>query len=215
MLTRKQHDLLIFIDQTLRENGVAPSFEEMMHAVGLKSKSGVHRLVNALVERGFLKRLENRARALEVCRMPEELNVASNDGAVASANEPVTIPLYGKIAAGTPIAAITDVSWHITPPADMLSRGRDYYALMIDGDSMVEAGICDGDTVIIERTQTASNGEIVVALIDQEEATLKRFSKRSNNVVELHPENRKHSVQTYSAERITIQGRLAGLIRQY
>ena len=213
MLTRKQHDLLIFIDKTIRENGISPSFEEMMHAVGLKSKSGVHRLVNALVERGFLKRLENRARALEVCRMPDELKPANNGD--KTGEDTPTIPLYGKIAAGTPIAAITDVSWHITPPADMLSRGRDYYALMIDGDSMVEAGIMDGDTVVIERTSTANNGEIVVALIDHEEATLKRFSKRSNNVVELHPENRSHSVQTYSADRITIQGRLAGLIRQY
>lgn len=211
MLTQKQHDLLLFIDKTLRQDGVAPSFEEMMHAVGLKSKSGVHRLVNALVERGFLKRIENRARALEVCRLPEELNVSSHSN---DDTNPATIPLYGKIAAGTPIAAITDVSWHITPPADMISRGRDYYALLIDGDSMVEAGICDGDTVVIERTETANNGEIVVALIDDEEATLKRFTKRAN-IVELHPENSSHLMQQYSAERVKIQGRLAGLIRQY
>ncbi len=213
MLTPRQHDLLLYIDKTLRKNGVAPSFEEMMHAVGLKSKSGVHRLVNALVERGFLNRLENRARALEVARLPQELKTPQNTPTgVAQA---FTIPLYGKIAAGTPISAIADVSWHITPPADMISRGRDYYALLIDGDSMIEAGINDGDTVVIERTSSASNGDIVVALIDQEEATLKRFAKRSNNIIELRPENRQHTVQTYSADRVEIQGRLAGLIRQY
>ncbi len=218
MLTRKQHDLLLFIDKTVKENGVAPSFEEMMHAIGLKSKSGVDRLVKALVERGFLKRIKNRARAIEVCRLPNDQTdtiKTKTAGMLSGFAESLTIPLYGKIAAGTPISAITDVSWHISPPADMISRGRDYYALLIDGDSMVEAGINDGDTVVIERTETANNGDIVVALIDQEEATLKRFAKRSNNIVELHPENRHHAVQTYSADRVRIQGKLAGLIRQY
>ena len=211
MLTPRQHDLLLFIDETLKNKGISPSFEEMMHAVGLKSKSGVDRLVKGLVERGFVKRLPNRARALEVVRLPDEIGSqvpANNIGAAP------TIPLYGKIAAGTPISAIADVSWHISPPADMITRGKDYYALTIDGESMVGAGINDGDTVVIERTSTAHNGDIVVALIDKEEATLKRFEKRTNRI-ELHPENPTHAVQTYTPDRVEIQGRLAGLIRQY
>lgn len=220
MLTQKQHTLLKLINDKLNKDGIAPSFEEMKVALDLKSKSGIHRLINALEERGFIRRLPNRARALEVIKLPDdedksaESNLFKPDFGKAANVDPQTteIPLHGKIAAGTPIEALEQYE-NIGVPAAMLGAGS-YYALDVDGDSMMEAGILDGDRVVIERCDAARNGDIVVALVDEEEATLKTLQKRGPDVA-LEPSNRDFETQVYPANRVRIQGKLVGLIRQY
>jgi repressor LexA len=234
MLTRKQLELLLFINERLKEEGVPPSFEEMKDALNLQSKSGVHRLIIALEERGFLKRMANRARALEVIKLPESHspsltskksgfspNViqgslgkvkpmpAANDGIPRS----VMVPLMGKIAAGVPIAAIQDHSHNISVPPEMLGGGE-HFALEVKGDSMIEAGIFDGDTVLIRRGDTANNGEIIVALVDEEEATLKRLRKKGESVA-LEAANPAYETRIFGADRVRVQGKLVGLLRKY
>ena len=221
MLTKKQHDLLLFIHEKLQENGVAPSFDEMKDALNLKSKSGIHRLIGALEERQFIRRLPNRARALEIIRLPDSKEKTSRDNlltpdfgkkeVVVDPNS-VEIPLHGKIAAGTPIEALEQFE-NIPVPATMIGFGS-HYALEIDGDSMMEAGILDGDTIVIQRCDSAENGTIVVALIDEEEATLKTLYRKGPDVA-LEPSNRDFETQTYPANRVRVQGRLVGLLRQY
>ena len=246
MLTQKQHDLLQFIENHQNKTGVSPSFDEMKDALNLKSKSGIHRLIGGLEERGFIRRLPNRARALEILRTSADAHLSTmTTGIQATIPSPSTaqitplqtapsdstphpphatgddtphdntqaLPLYGRIAAGTPIEAISDQSNYVNVPTHLLGRGE-YYALEIDGQSMIEAGILDGDTIIVERTQTAHNGDIVVALVDNEEATLKTFRKQGGTVL-LEPANRDYETQMYDANRVRIQGRLAGLIRLY
>lgn len=225
MLTAKQQQLLLFIDGRLNSGGVSPSFDEMKDALGLKSKSGVHRLINALEERGFIKRMANRARALEVVKLPEGLPagassvdqkanvVQGNFGVQTVPNSMVEIPLHGKIAAGTPIEALENADSYVSVPVGMMGRG-DCYALEISGDSMIDLGILDGDTVIIESGQTARSGEVVVALVDDTEATLKTFKKDGNSIA-LIPANHEHETQTYEAGRVNVQGRLVGLFRRY
>jgi repressor LexA len=241
MLTRKQRELLKFIQERLGETGISPSFDEMKEALGLKSKSGVHRLITGLEERGFIRRLPHRARALDVVRLPEDqtvkaaqaarpaagedrragLNVIRGDftpslpGAVvaAQASSAIQLPLYGKIAAGTPIEALRDNSNSIDVPATLVGRGE-HYALMVDGDSMVDAGIQDGDTVVIERCETAENGTIVVALIDNNEVTLKRLRRKGDSIA-LEPANPAHKTRIFGPDRVRIQGKLVGLMRRY
>ncbi|HTU12741.1 MAG TPA: transcriptional repressor LexA [Allosphingosinicella sp.] len=219
MLTRKQHELLLYIDERLNETGISPSFEEMKEALDLKSKSGVHRLISALVERGFIRRLPNRARALEVLKIPE----ASKSAAPAPGKAPVVppraanddvidIPLHGRIAAGTPIEALQGTDT-LPVPAALLGPGE-HYALEVAGDSMVELGILDGDYALIRKTDTARDGEIVVALVNDEEATLKTL-RREGQMIRLDPANRLYDPQRYRPEQIQIQGRLAGLLRRY
>lgn len=222
MLTRKQHELICFINDRLQDTGVSPSFEEMKEALDLKSKSGVHRLISALEERQFIRRLPNRARALEVLRMPETGNrgVASPRAAPANlsrvvpepANDVIEIPLHGRIAAGVPIEAFEGQSMLAVPAA--LLGGGEHYALEVSGDSMVEAGILDGDYALIRRTEVARDGEIVVALIDDSEATLKYF-RREGAMVRLDPANRSYDPQRYHPQQVRVQGRLAGLLRRY
>ena len=222
MLTKKQHELICFINDRLNETGVSPSFEEMKEALDLKSKSGVHRLISALEERQFLRRLPNRARALEVLKMPER---ADSKRAVAAqpkpnnfrpapepANDVIEIPLHGRIAAGVPIEAFEGSSM-LAVPAALLGSGE-HYALEVSGDSMVEAGILDGDYALIRRTDVARDGEIVVALIDESEATLKYF-RREGAMVRLDPANRTYDPQRYRPDQVRVQGRLAGLLRRY
>ena len=247
MLTRKQLELLTFIDRHLRATGFSPSFEEMKEALQLKSKSGIHRLITALEERGFLKRRAHRARALEVLRLPENAaprrseqpmmpppiavpnspapnvirgnfaagTAAAPPGMAKPANESaaVALPLYGRIAAGLPIEAMRDSGASIEVPAALLGGGE-HYALEIAGDSMIEAGILDGDTVIIRRGDTAENGAIVVALVDENEVTLKRLRRRGNSVA-LEPANRTHETRIFGPDRVRVQGRLIGLMRKY
>lgn len=228
MLTRKQKDLLLFIHERMQQGDVAPSFEEMKDALGLKSKSGIHRLISALVERGYLERLPHRARALEVRKLPEGYAPAANDASNAAsvsrniraiqnmsmaAMTAEVIPLYGKIAAGTPIEALRDETASIEIPPSMLGRGE-HYALTIAGDSMINAGINDGDTVIIQKCDTAENGTIVVALVDDQEATLKRI-RRSGNKIILEPENDDYEPRVLEPERVKVQGKLVSLMRTY
>jgi repressor LexA len=221
MLTRKQHELICFIQDRLSETGISPSFEEMKEALDLKSKSGVHRLISALEEREFIRRLPNRARALEVLRMPERegkvVPIRSSAPApslpmAANTNDILEIPLHGRIAAGLPIEAMEGQS-SLSVPAALLGPGE-HYALEVSGDSMVEAGILDGDYALIRKTETARDGEIVVALIDDNEATLKYFRKDGPSI-RLDPANAAHSPQLYKAEQVRVQGRLAGLLRRY
>ena len=214
MLTAKQHELLHFIHDRLGQTGVSPSFDEMREALALKSKSGVHRLISALEERQFIRRLPNRARALEVVKMPEVMAPAAAASAIVrtAANDTIEIPLHGRIAAGTPIEALQG-SEGFAVPAALLGPGE-HYALEVSGDSMVEEGILDGDFALIRRVDTARDGEIVVALIDEAEATLKTF-RREGQMIRLDPANRHYEAQRYRPEQITIQGRLAGLIRRY
>ena len=217
MLTPKQYKLLMFINKSIKERGYSPSFEEMKEAIGLKSKSGIHALIEALVERNFLKKMPHKARALEVVRLPKlkPSEIIAEDKRKEEALEIATaqIPLYGKIAAGTPIEAIANEQDKVTVPLDMVSRG-DFYALTIEGESMVDAGILDGDTVIIRKVATANNGEIVVALVDNNEATLKVF-KRENNKIMLVPKNSAYETRVLDANRVKIQGVLSGLMRSY
>ena len=216
MLTAKQRELLIFIDNRLNESGISPSFDEMREALELKSKSGVHRLISALEERGFIRRLPNRARALEVLKLPEVRPAATvtplRPAVAAPANDTVEIPLHGRIAAGTPIEALQG-SENFAVPAALLGPGE-HYALEVSGDSMVEEGILDGDFALIRKADTARDGEIVVALIDNEEATLKTF-RHEGSMIRLDPANRNYEPQRYRPEQVNIQGRLAGLIRRY
>ena len=217
MLTAKQHELLSFIHHRLGESGISPSFDEMREALDLKSKSGVHRLISALEERQFIRRLPNRARALEVLKMPD-LAKAAAAPAVAparlrvAANDIIEIPMHGRIAAGTPIEALQG-SEAFAVPAALLGPGE-HYALEVSGDSMVEEGILDGDYALIRKVDTARDGEIVVALIDEAEATLKTF-RREGQMIRLDPANRHYEAQRYRPDQVRIQGRLAGLIRRY
>jgi len=218
VLTAKQRELLLFIDTRLNESGISPSFDEMREALDLKSKSGVHRLISALEERGFIRRLPNRARALEVLKLPESRPAATASVTPirpltpAAANDTIDIPLHGRIAAGTPIEALQGTE-NFSVPAALLGPGE-HYALEVSGDSMVEEGILDGDFALIRKVDTARDGEIVVALIDNEEATLKTF-RREGTMVRLDPANRQYEAQRYDPHRVQIQGRLAGLIRRY
>ena len=215
MLTAKQRELLLFIDARLKESGISPSFDEMREALDLKSKSGVHRLISALEERGFIRRLPNRARALEVMKIPGTKSatvVPLRPAAPAAANDTLEIPLHGRIAAGTPIEALQGTECFPVPAA-LLGPGE-HYALEVSGDSMVDEGILDGDFALIRKVDTARDGEIVVALIDNEEATLKTF-RREGSMVRLDPANRNYETQRYDPRRVQIQGRLAGLIRRY
>jgi repressor LexA len=220
MLTAKQHELLMFIDRRLKDGGISPSFDEMREALDLKSKSGVHRLISALEERGFIRRLPNRARALEVVKVPETRSAsvtpirpaATAPVAPAAANDTLEIPLHGRIAAGTPIEALQGTECFPVPAA-LLGPGE-HYALEVSGDSMVEEGILDGDFALIRKADTARDGEIVVALVDNEEATLKTF-RREGRMIRLDPANSRYESQRYEEDRVKIQGRLAGLIRRY
>ena len=215
MLTSKQHELLNFIHDRLSATGVSPSFDEMREALDLKSKSGVHRLISALEERQFIRRLPNRARALEVVRMPEIASAApaaARPIVPAAANDTIEIPLHGRIAAGTPIEALQGTE-SFAVPAALLGPGE-HYALEVSGDSMVEEGILDGDYALIRKADNARDGEIVVALIDNEEATLKTY-RREGQMIRLDPANRSYEPQRYDERRVSIQGRLAGLIRRY
>ena len=236
MLTRKQNQLLLFIQDKLEESGISPSFEEMKDALGLKSKSGVHRLISALEERGFIRRLPHRARALEILKLPSEAAAPRPEAVAREVSNVVTanfarprplpssiagnmgdgmteIPLHGRIAAGTPIEALQNTDTMISVPPSMLGSGA-HYALEISGDSMIEAGIHDGDTAIIRSCDTAESGQIIVALVDNEEATLKTLRKHGDQIA-LGPANRDHSTQLLSASRVRVQGRLVGLIRRY
>ena len=216
MLTAKQRELLLFIDDRLKDSGISPSFDEMREALELKSKSGVHRLISALEERGFIRRLPNRARALEVLKLPDARPSASvtpiRPAVAAPANDTMEIPLHGRIAAGTPIEALQGTE-SFAVPAALLGPGE-HYALEVAGDSMVDEGILDGDFALIRKADTAHDGEIVVALIDNEEATLKTF-RREGSMIRLDPANRTYEPQRFEPRRIQIQGRLAGLIRRY
>ena len=229
MLTNKQYELLQFIDNQLKSNGVSPSFDEMKNALGLKSKSGIHRLVKSLEERGFIKRLAHRARALEVIKLPTNVGSLTRqkgefkpnviDGGLAvdslttEKKKLSQIPFYGKIAAGQPLEAIREENNNINIPTAMLGQG-DYYALEVQGDSMIDAGIHNGDTAVIEKNQTADNGTIVVALIDDQEVTLKRLRRRAESIA-LEPENEQHETQIYGPGRVQIQGHLKLIFRQY
>ncbi|HEU4705439.1 MAG TPA: transcriptional repressor LexA [Sphingomicrobium sp.] len=221
MLTAKQHELLSFIHDRLGRTGVSPSFDEMREALDLKSKSGVHRLISALEERKFIRRLPNRARALEILKMPETIApraapaiaaAAARPAVPAPANDTIEIPLHGRIAAGTPIEALQGTEGFAVPAA-LLGPGE-HYALEVSGDSMVEEGILDGDFALIRKVDTARDGEIVVALIDDSEATLKTF-RHEGSMIRLDPANRQYEPQRYRPEQVRIQGRLAGLIRRY
>jgi repressor LexA len=240
MLTRKQHELLMFIHERMKESGIPPSFDEMKDALDLASKSGLHRLITALEERGFIRRLPNRARALEVIKLPDSMNpslggkksrfepsvIEGNLGRVAApaprsvpsagAGEPnraVSVPVMGRIAAGTPIEAIQTHSHTISVPPEMLGVGE-HYALEVRGDSMIEAGIFDGDTVLIRKQDSAATGEIIVALVDDEEATLKRLRRRGNSVA-LEAANPAYETRIFGPDRVKVQGRLVGLLRKY
>jgi len=234
MLTRKQYELLMFIDQRLRATGVSPSFDEMKDALDLKSKSGIHRLITGLEERGFIRRLAHRARALEVLRLPD--NAADQPlppptrafsptvikgsfsqvlpgAAVAGPSDAITLPLYGKIAAGTPIEALRDHSSSIDVPGLMLGNGN-HYALTVEGDSMIDAGILDGDVVVVRSCEVAEAGTIVVALVDDVEVTLKRLRRKGASIA-LEPANKKYETRIFPPDRVKVQGRLVGLLRRY
>lgn len=243
MLTKKQYELLMLIDQRIKDAGVPPSFDEMKDALGLKSKSGIHRLISGLEERGFIRRLAHRARALEVLKMPENIERAQKASDAPASNEATPnetanvirgefgakpqaaytmsggganateLPMLGRIAAGTPIEAISDPSSYVGVPPSMLGSGE-HYCLEIDGDSMIDAGIFDGDTVVIERTNRSENGAIVVALVDNEEATLKYIHKTADKVA-LEPANKEYETRFFGPDRVQVQGRLVGLIRKY
>lgn len=236
MLTRKQFELLMFINERLEATGISPSFEEMKTALDLRSKSGIHRLIVSLEERGFIRRLPHRARALEVLKLPQDAvgaaqieppakgtfspNVVQGrfdaplpGRTVESDTETIALPLYGRIAAGTPIEALRDPERAVEVPGSMLGKGE-HYALEISGDSMVEAGILDGDTAVIERCDTAENGEIVVALLDDAEATLKRLRRKGASIA-LEPANRAYETRIFGPDRVKVQGRLVGLMRHY
>jgi len=228
MLTRKQYDLLMFIHKRVQKDGISPSFDEMKDALSLRSKSGIHRLISALEERGFIRRLAHRARAIEVIRLPDnvpETRRGFTPSVVEGTPPPpgraldvsvsaVELPVMGRIAAGSPIEAIQNPDSSIGVPASMLGRGGEHFALQVTGDSMVDAGICDGDIVVIRRQSEAETGDIVVALVDDSEATLKRLRKRGS-VVALEAANPAYETRVYGADQVKIQGRMVGLIRTY
>lgn len=237
MLTRKQHELLLYIHERLKETGIPPSFDEMKDALNLASKSGIHRLITALEERGFIRRLPNRARALEVLRLPDSiapgLNAAKkfspsviegslgkappaparSSAGTGQADSIISVPVMGRIAAGVPISAIQNQTHSLNLPPEMVGPG-DHYALEVKGDSMIEAGIFDGDTVIIKRGDTANPGEIIVALVDDEEATLKRFRRKGASIA-LEAANPAYETRIFGPDRVQVQGKLIGLIRRY
>ncbi len=229
MLTQKQKDLLMFIHQRISEKGVSPSFEEMKEALNLKSKSGIHRLITALEERGFIKRLAHRARALEIVKLPDSVipdgatetsSVVSGDfgssakGGASGSRLGTNVPVMGRIAAGVPISAIQEQSHSVVVPPEMVSKGE-HFALEVKGDSMIEAGILDGDTVIIHKTSSANNGDIVVAyLVEEEEATLKRLRRKGASIA-LEAANPAYETRIYGPDQIVVQGRLIGLLRNY
>lgn len=237
MLTKKQHELLMFIHERVKESGVPPSFDEMKDALDLRSKSGIHRLITALEERGFIRRLPNRARALEVLKLPESnaptlatggrgFSPSVVEGGLSKPKPAPTppstsdeetsglsVPVMGRIAAGVPISAIQHQSHSVSVPVEML-RGGEHYALEVSGDSMIEAGILDGDTVIIKKSEDAISGEIVVALVDNEEATLKRLRKKGASVA-LEAANPAYETRIFGPDRVRVQGKLVGLLRQY
>ena len=217
MLTEKQYKLLMYINKVLKETGCAPSFEEMKEAVGLKSKSGIHALIESLVEREFIRRLPHKARALEVVRMPKFKPKAiveeEKKREEALQNRAAQIPLFGNMAAGTPIEAIANETEVVPVPFEMVRQGQ-FYALTIEGESMIEGGIFDGDTVIIKKAETANNGDIVVALVDNAEATLKVFKREGNDVL-LIPMNKDYQTRRLPAARVKVQGILSGLMRSY
>ncbi|RZJ81826.1 MAG: transcriptional repressor LexA [Brevundimonas sp.] len=230
MLTRKQHELLMFIHQRIKETGVSPSFDEMKEALDLASKSGIHRLITALEERGFIRRLAHRARALEILKLPEQSAASAPVGGrqpfkpgviqgggrpadFPAANDVRELPMLGKIAAGTPIAAIQHERDRLPVPESMLGAGE-HYVLEIEGDSMIEAGILDGDFVVIRKGDTATNGEIVVALVEGEEATLKRLRRKGGSIA-LEPANRNYETRIFGPDQVEVQGKLVGLIRRY
>jgi len=232
MLTKKQHELLVFLEQKLNENGISPSYDEMKDALGLASKSGIHRLITGLEERGFIRRLPHRARALEILRHPEDLSGTqrpataggfapkivrgdfklSGNGASERADI-IDIPLYGRIAAGTPIEAMRDPSNTIGIPPSLIGSGE-HYALEVDGDSMIDAGIHDGDTVLIRHSEKAENGAIVVAVVDNEEVTLKRLRRKGQSIA-LEAANKDFETRIFGPDRVKVQGQLVGLIRKY
>jgi repressor LexA len=228
MLTRKQRDLLAFIHRRVQRDGVPPSFDEMKDALDLRSKSGIHRLITALEERGFIRRLAHRARAIEIVRLPEDLAAPGFTPRVIDGDRPdmpppearavavdaSSVPLMGRIAAGVPIEAIQDGSSHVAVPGQMLDRGGEHYALEVRGDSMIEAGINDGDVVVIREQRTAENGDIVVALVDGQEATLKRY-RRAKGMIALEAANAAYETRMLPEDRVKVQGRLVGLIRSY
>jgi repressor LexA len=233
MLTKKQLDLLDFINTRVQRDGVPPSFDEMKEALDLRSKSGIHRLITALEERGFIRRLAHRARALEIVKLPDAMQQPGRkssfsprvvEGGRPSAPPPrnaiaiegagaLELPVMGRIAAGVPIAAISEVSHHVSVPQSMIGQG-DHYALEVRGDSMINAGINDGDIVVIRETSVADNGDIVVALVEEEEATLKRF-RRQNGMIALEAANPAYETRLYRDDQVRVQGRLVGLIRTY
>ena len=236
MLTRKQHELLLFIHERMKESGIPPSFDEMKDALDLASKSGIHRLITALEERGFIRRLPNRARALEVIRLPDTIapglqprrgfSPSVIEGSLGKPTRPpapapaanggeatVSVPVMGRIAAGVPISAIQNSTHNISVPPEMLGGGE-HYALEVKGDSMIDAGILDGDTVVIKNASSANPGEIVVALVDDEEATLKRFRRKGASIA-LEAANPAYETRIFGPDRIKIQGKLVGLIRRY
>ena len=239
MLTRKQYELLMFIHERIRESGIPPSFDEMKEALGLRSKSGIHRLITGLEERGFIRRLPHRARALEVIREAEGSAaraaagnapkpaftpnviegkfkpglVGAHTPIMATTGDSIELPLYGRIAAGAPIEALRDHSATIVVPPSLIGRGE-YYALEVDGESMIEAGIFDGDVAIVERCDTADNGAIVVALVDENEVTLKRLRRKRDSIA-LEPANQAFETRIFGPDRVKVQGRLVGLIRRY
>ena len=228
MLTKKQLDLLEFIHKRVQRDGVSPSFDEMKEALDLRSKSGIHRLITALEERGFIRRLAHRARALEIVKLPDSMQAksgftprviegdrpdATQPAALSVENASIELPVMGRIAAGTPIAAISEISHNIAVPNTMLGQGE-HYALEVRGDSMIEAGINDGDVVVIRETKNANNGDIVVALVEDQEATLKRFRQTGASIA-LEPANATLTTQVYRDDQVKVQGRLVGLIRTY
>jgi len=227
MLTKKQLDLLEFIHKRVQRDGVPPSFDEMKEALDLRSKSGIHRLITALEERGFIRRLAHRARALEIVKLPDSMQAAGFTPQVIDGDRPdripanasrvdiaaIEIPMMGRIAAGTPISAIAEVSHSVAVPNAMLGKGE-HYALEVKGDSMIEAGINDGDVVVIRETSVADDGDIVVALVDDHEATLKRLRRHGQSIA-LEPANAALQTQVYRADQVKVQGRLVGLIRSY
>ncbi|MFT6774317.1 MAG: repressor LexA [Paracoccaceae bacterium] len=237
MLTKKQRDLLVFIHKRVQKDGVSPSFDEMKDALNLRSKSGIHRLITALEERGFIRRLPHRARAIEVLRLPEDIEPTRPAGraaaraaarpdealatlapaqmsAMARAAQSRAVPMMGRIAAGVPIEAIQTATSHIAAPSGMLSSGREHFALEVRGDSMIEAGIHDGDVVVIQSSDVADDGDIVVALVEEQEATLKRL-RRIGGTIALEAANPAYETRVYPADKVRIQGRLVGLIRNY
>lgn len=234
MLTRKQYDLLMFIHERLKETGVPPSFEEMKEALDLRSKSGIHRLITALEERGFVRRLPHRARALEIVRLPDSVapglaspsrgfNPSVIEGNLGKMRPKLktdddeapnaTVPVMGRIAAGVPVSAIQDHTHNVSVPPELLASGE-HFALEVKGDSMIDAGILDGDTVVVQKSDTANSGEIIVALVDEEEATLKRLRRKGASIA-LEAANPAYETRIFGPDRVRVQGRLVGLIRRY